>query len=91
MSRRLVVTPRALRDLKRIGDHIAADSPRAAERFISALRADLDKLIPFPFMTQAVGSHPRFRRLPYGAYVVFYEVTDSEIVIRAIEHSATLK
>ena len=91
MSRRLVVTPRAHRDLKRIGDHIAADSPRAAERFISALRADLDKLVPFPFMAQAVGSHPRFRRLPYGAYLVFYEVTDSEILIRTIEHSATLK
>jgi toxin ParE1/3/4 len=91
VSRRLVVTPRALRDLKRIGDNIAADSPRAAERFVSALRADLDKLIPFPFMAQAVGSHPRFRRYPYGAYVVFYEATDSEVLIRAIEHSATLK
>ena len=91
MSRRLVVTPRALRDLKRIGDYIAADSPRAAERFISVLRADLDKLVPFPLMAQAVGSHPRFRRLPYGAYVIFYEVTDSEVLIRAIEHSATLK
>ena len=91
MSRRLVVMPRALRDLKRIGDHIAADSPRAAVRFISALRADLDGLVPFPFMAQAVGSHPRFRRLPYGAYVIFYEVTDSEVLVRAIEHSATLK
>jgi toxin ParE1/3/4 len=55
------------------------------------LRADLDKLVPFPFMAQAVGSHPRFRRLPYGAYVIFYEVTDGEILIRAVEHSATLK
>ena len=91
MNRTVVVTPRALRDLKRIGDHIAADSPRAAERFVSALRAELDKLAPFPFMAQAVGSHPRFRRLPHGAYVIFYEVTDSQILVRAIEHSATLK
>ena len=91
MSRKLVVTPRAVRDLNRIRDHIAADSPRAAERFVSALRTDLDKLVPFPFMAQAVGSHPRFRRLPYGAYVIFYEVTDSEVLIRAVKHSATLK
>lgn len=90
MSRKLVVTPRAARDLNGIRDHIAADSPRA-ERFVSTLRADLDKLVPFPFMAQAVGSHPRFRRLPYGAYAIFYEVTDSEILIRAVEHSATLK
>ncbi|WP_165185029.1 type II toxin-antitoxin system RelE/ParE family toxin [Caulobacter soli] len=91
MSRRLVVTRRAQRDLKRIGDDIAADSPRAAERFVSTLRANLEKLAPFPFAAQAVGDHPRFRRLPYGAYVVFYEVTDDEVLIRAIEHSATLK
>ncbi len=91
MSRRLVVTPRASRDLKRIGDYIAADSPRAAVRFITALRADMDKLVLFPFMAQIVGGHPRFRRFPHGAYVVFYEVTDGEILIRSIEHSATLK
>ena len=91
MSRRLVVTPRAVRDLDRIRDYIAADSPRAAERFISALRADLDKLIPFSFMAQAVSTHPRFRRLPYGAYVIFYEVTEAAVLIRAVEHSATLK
>jgi len=91
VSRRLVVTRRALRDLKRIGDYIAEDSPRAAVRFVAALRADLDKLTLFPFMAEAVGSHPRFRRFPHGAYVIFYEVTDGEILIRSIDHSATLK
>ncbi len=91
MSRRLVVTPRALRDLKQIGDYIAADSPRAAVRFVAALRADLDKLASFPFMAQAVGGHSRFRRLSHGAYVVFYEVTDDAVMVRSIVHSATLK
>ncbi|HWW25981.1 MAG TPA: type II toxin-antitoxin system RelE/ParE family toxin [Caulobacter sp.] len=90
MSRRLVVT-RALRDLKQIGDDIATDSPRAAARFVSALRADLDKLASFPFMARAVGNHPRFRQLPHGAYVVFYEVTDDAVLVRSIVHSATLK
>ena len=91
MSRKLVVTPRAERDLSGIRDHIATDSPRAAERFVAALRADLRKLIPFPLMAQAVGGRPRFRRLPYGAYVIFYEVTDAAVLIRAVAHSATLK
>ncbi len=44
-----------------------------------------------PYMAQAVASHPRFRRLPHGAYVIFYEVADDAVIIRSIEHSATLK
>jgi toxin ParE1/3/4 len=61
--------------LQRIGAHIAMDSPSAAERFISSLRADLDKLSPFPFMAQVVGDSAHFR----------------EVVIGAVKHSATLK
>lgn len=91
MSRKLVVTRRAMRDLKRIRDHIAQDSPRNADRFVAGLEADLKKLVPYLFMAEAAVSHPRFRRYPYGAYVVFYEVTESAIFIRSIEHSATLK
>jgi toxin ParE1/3/4 len=91
VSLKLVLTQRARRDLRRIGDYIAKDSPRAAQRFISGMRAEIDKLVPFPFMGQAVGNHSGFRRLPHGAYVIFYQVTDSEVLIRAIEHSATLK
>jgi plasmid stabilization system protein ParE len=34
VNRKLVVTPRSVRDLNGIRDHIAADNPRAAERFV---------------------------------------------------------
>jgi len=91
VSRRLVVTPRAARDLNRIRDHIAKDSLRNAERFVRTLVVELDRLIPFPFMAEAAVNRPRFRRPPYGAYVIFYEVTDDAIFIRSIEHAATLK
>nr|WP_233247558.1 type II toxin-antitoxin system RelE/ParE family toxin [Caulobacter endophyticus] len=52
---------------------------------------EFDRLAAFPLMAQTVASHPRFRRLPYGAYVMFYEILDAQVVIRSIEHSATLK
>jgi toxin ParE1/3/4 len=42
-------------------------------------------------MAQAVANHPRFRRLPHGAYVIFYEIAQERVVIRSIEHSATVK
>lgn len=50
-----------------------------------------DQIAFSPFMAQAVAQNPRFRRLPHGAYVIFYEVTDEAVIIRSVEHSATLK
>lgn len=91
MSRGYVLTRRAQRDLNRISDYIAQDSPRAAARFVTSLIAEFDHLAAFPQMAQMVASHPRFRRLPHGAYVIFYEIVEERVVIRSIEHSATLK
>lgn len=86
-----VLTKRAQRDLNRIGAYIAKDSPRAAVHFIEGLMEEFDQIAAFPFMAQAVARNPSFRRLPYGAYVIFYQVSEQEVVIRSIEHSATLK
>ena len=91
MSLAYVLTPRARRDLTRIRDYIAEDSPRAGVRFIESLMERFEQLAFAPYMAQAVASHPRFRRLPHGAYVIFYEVADDAVIIRSIEHSATLK
>lgn len=86
-----VLTKRAQRDLNRIRLYISQDSPRAAVHFIEGLIAEFDQIAAFPFMAQAVARNPRFRRLPYGAYVIFYEVAEQDVFIRSIEHSATLK
>lgn len=91
MSRGYSLTRRAQRDLNRIRAYISQDSPRAAIQFVAGLVEEFDQIAAFPFMAQAVSRHPRFRRLPYGAYVIFYEVTETDVVIRSIEHSATLK
>ena len=91
MSFGYVLTKRAQRDLNRIHVYISQDSPRAAVHFIEGLIKEFDQIAAFPFMAQAVARNPRFRRLPYGAYVIFCEVVEHQIVIRSIEHAATLK
>lgn len=91
MSRGYFLTGRARRDLVRIRDYIVQDSPRSGVRFIETLMAKFDQIAFSPFMAQAMASNPRFRRLPHGAYVIFYEVTDEMVIIRSVEHSATLK
>ena len=79
----------ALADLDSILDYIAANSPRAAARVQARIQAVVDLL--------SVHSHlgvrtddPTIRRLttlPYP-YLVFYEVTETEIVIHAVRHAA---
>lgn len=91
MSAGYVLTRRTQRDLNRIRAYIDQDSPCAAVHFIEGLIEEFDQIAAFPFMAQAVARNPRFRRLPYGAYVIFYEVAEPDVVIRSIEHSATLK
>ncbi len=92
MSRPYLLTRRAQRDLVRIRDYIVQDSPRASVRFIETLMARFDQIAFAPYMAQAITSNPRFRRLPHGSYVIFYEVAaDDLVIIRSIEHSATLK
>jgi toxin ParE1/3/4 len=91
VSQAYALTSRARRDLASIRDYIVQDSPMAGVRFIEGLMAKFDQIAFSPFMAQAIASNPRFRRLPHGAYVIFYEVTDDRVIIRSIEHSATLK
>ena len=91
MSLPYVLTRRAQRDLRNIRHYIVQDSPRAGVRFIEGLTAKFGDIALMPFMAQAVAQNSRLRRLPHGAYVIFYEVTDDAVFIRSIEHSATLK
>ena len=79
----------ALADLESILDYIAARSPQGAQRVQSRIKAILDLLLAHPRMG-ARTDDPTIRRVtttPYP-YLVFYEVTESEIVIHAIRYGA---
>ena len=79
----------ALADLSAILDYIAAQSPQGARRVQARIQAVTDLLLLHPQIGRRT-SDPTIRRMtttPYP-YVVFYEVTQTEIIIHAIRHAA---
>ncbi len=86
---RLRFTRPALTDLDEILGYIARRSPQGARRVHERIKAVLDLLCDYP----GVGSptnDPVIRRMtthPYP-YLVFYEVTDQEVIVHAVRHGA---
>lgn len=79
----------ALVDLSAVLDYIAANSPRGARRVQARIQAIIDLLLMHPHIGTRTDD-PAIRRLtttPYP-YLVFYEPTDTEIIIHAVRHSA---
>jgi toxin ParE1/3/4 len=79
----------ALADLGSILDYIAAQSPHGAKRVEARIQAIIALLQVYPDVGVRTDD-PVIRRLmtaPYP-YLVFYEVTDTEIIIHAVRHAA---
>jgi plasmid stabilization system protein ParE len=86
---RLRYTLPALADLESILDYVADRSPRGAARIHSRIRAVTDLILRYP-RAGAVTDDPSIRRVtttPYP-YLIFYEVTEAEIVVHAVRHGA---
>ena len=86
---RLRYTHPALADLSAILDYIATHSPQGARRVQARIKALTDLLLLHPRIGRRTHD-PAIRRItttPYP-YLVFYEVTASEIIIHAIRHAA---
>ena len=79
----------ALADLAEILDYVAEHSPRGAKR----IQARIGRIIELLEHQPRIGvrtEDPTIRRLttlPYP-YLVFYEITDTEIIIHAVRHAA---
>ena len=79
----------ALAELSAILDHIAGQSPQGARRVQARIQAVIDLLVLHPQIGRRTND-PAIRRMtttPYP-YLVFYEVTETEIVIHAVRHAA---
>jgi toxin ParE1/3/4 len=84
---KLRYTPPALADLSAILDYIAAHSPRSARRIQARIQTLTDLLLLHPHIGRRTND-PAIRRMtitPYP-YLVFYEVTETEIIIHAVRH-----
>ena len=86
---RLRYTLPALADLSGILDFIAAHSPQGARRIQARIRTLADLLLLYPHIGSSTND-PTIRRIattPYP-YLIFYEVTETEIIIHAVRHAA---
>lgn len=86
---RLRFTTPALADLKDLRRYITSRSPRGAGRVRQRIRTLIERLPDHPFIGKLT-EDPTIRRLtasPYP-YLIFYEVTDVEIIIHAVRHGA---
>jgi toxin ParE1/3/4 len=79
----------ALADLDSILDYIATRSPQGAKRVQARIQTIINLLPVYPNIGIRTDD-PVIRRLtttPYP-YFIFYEVTESEIIVHAIRHAA---
>ena len=79
----------ALADLSAVLDYIAAHSPQGARRVQARIQAITDLLLLYPGIGTRTDD-PTIRRmatLPYP-YLIFYEATDTEVIIHAVRHAA---
>ncbi|HEV8678697.1 MAG TPA: type II toxin-antitoxin system RelE/ParE family toxin [Stellaceae bacterium] len=86
---KLRYTRPALADLSAILDYIAARSPQGARRVQARIQAVINLLLLHPNIGRSTDD-PSIRRMmttPYP-YLIFYEATESEIIIHAVRHAA---
>ncbi len=88
-SVKLRYTLPALADLGTILDYITAQSPQGARRVHARIKTVTDLLLLHPYIGRRT-SDPAIRRItarPYP-YLIFYEITATEIIIHAVRHAA---
>jgi toxin ParE1/3/4 len=82
-------TAPAFADLNLILDYIAEHSPQGANRVQARIQSVIHLLTSHPHIGVRT-EDPTIRRLttlPYP-YLVFYEVTETEIIVHAVRHAA---
>ena len=81
-------TAPAFADLNLILDYVAEHSPQGANRVQARIQGVIELLTSHPHVGVRT-EDPAIRRLttlPYP-YLVFYEVTETEIVVHAVRHA----
>jgi toxin ParE1/3/4 len=86
---KLRYTRLALADLKDLTGYIFPRSPQGARNVMRRIKTLIERIPDNPLMGKRT-EDPTIRRLtafPYP-YLIFYEVTDAEIIIHAVRHGA---
>lgn len=83
MSRRLLLSPRAARDLEEIAETIARDNPGRAAIFVAALEAKCQAVAAAPASYPARPDlAPGLRMAVHGRYLVLFRELQDENAVR---------
>ena len=82
MAARVLLSPQAAADIEAIGDHIAADNPSAALRFVARLRQRCAELDQLPERGKRIGE--RHRALIEPPYLIVYRIDASTMPVTVI-------
>ena len=91
---RVIITPRAGKDIEGIHDYVARDSPANAAAVVKRILDALEPLKQFPHRTVVERQSPALRHpvrsLPVAPYIVYFRVLDEDQVVRilSIRHGA---
>ncbi|MBC53356.1 MAG: plasmid stabilization protein [Gammaproteobacteria bacterium] len=86
---KLLYTPEAVTDLRRLREFIAEKNPEAAQKMGPQLVDDISTLITLPYLGRKVQRAPNpeiVRDLSAGAYIVRYLLLDDAIHVLRIWH-----
>lgn len=90
MARRVAWTETAWRDLERIADHIAEDSPGYAAALVRHIRDQARSLEEMAERGRVVPEldQPTVRELVVGSYRLIYEISEGKVHVLGLIHGA---
>jgi toxin ParE1/3/4 len=89
---RVIYARSALADIDQISSYVRERNPRAAVSVADAIEATVARIGMFPFSAPA-SDEPDVRMAPAGrySYLIFYTVTDDEVLILRVIHAARMR
>jgi toxin ParE1/3/4 len=85
----IIISPEARADLLEIWQYIAADNFEAADGVLSSINDKAQSLLAHPEMGRTREElAPVIRSIAVGSYLIFYRISDGNIEIVRVLHSA---
>ena len=88
---KLAWSRRALNDLRRIADHIAADNPGAALGLVEDIETRALNLERFPLMGRIGGYQDTRELVVHKNYLLTYRVRGDQVQVLQVWHAAQLR
>jgi toxin ParE1/3/4 len=86
---KLKYTSAALFDIRRIHEHVCAETPTAAEHVRCSILKSIETLLSFPFLGKAGRRRgTREKIIPRLPFLIVYRIDEAALVILRIYHGA---